>query len=128
MGVARTHLLSGHGVPDQLRIDATFPHTTNDQLRVLPTEIQHQDRTPLDPLRYELRHVLDVPLKVAIAERTSRSHGTERSHAAVLLEAFALMEDDLARCLVGPGEDGTRHDRARAGSDRLGGIARERQT
>src|SRR6476661_10502470 len=59
---------------------------------------------PFDALRDELVDVLDVTLEVAVARRAPRAHRAERAHAAVLLEPFALMQNDVARALVGARE------------------------
>src|SRR3954454_12958518 len=59
----------------------------------------------LDALRDELLDVLDVALEVPVLREPARLHRAQRAHAAVLLEALALVDDDLARSLVHPGED-----------------------
>src|SRR2546423_2429603 len=74
---------------------------------------------PLDPLGNELLDVLDVPLEVAVAGRAAGAHRTERAHAAVLLEALALLHDDVAGALVGSGEQGAGHHRVGSCCDRL---------
>ena len=79
---------------------------------------------PFDSLRDELLDVLDVALEVAVAGRTAGAHRAERAHAAVLLEPFALMENDVAGALVGAGEERPGHDRVRAGGNRLRNVAR----
>src|SRR5262249_39292410 len=56
--------------------------------------------TSLDPFRYELVDVLDVALEVAVLREGARLHRSERAHAAVLLEALPLGDDDLAGRLV----------------------------
>src|SRR5581483_11621279 len=55
---------------------------------------------PLDALRHELVDVLDVALEVAVLREAARLHRSERAHAAVLLEALALLEHDVARRLL----------------------------
>src|SRR5512141_3513143 len=57
---------------------------------------------PLDPLRHELVRVGDVRLEVAVLRPLL--HGPERAHAAVLLVAAPLVEDDLAGRLLRAGE------------------------
>ena len=79
---------------------------------------------PLDALGDELLDVLDVALEVAVLRERAGLHRAERAHAAVLLVALALGVDDLARRLVGAGEDRAEHDRVGAGGDRLGDVAR----
>src|SRR5881628_66082 len=78
---------------------------------------------PLNPFRHELlargdaveiEVVLEVPFAAAAA------HRADRSHAAVVLIAPPLIEDDLARALVGPREEIPDHRRARANRERLG--------
>src|SRR5919204_2813889 len=64
---------------------------------------------PFDPLRHELLDVLDVALEIAVARRAAGAHRAERTHASVLLEALALVEDDFARCFVRPREDRASH-------------------
>src|SRR5579859_6033264 len=73
----------------------------------------------LDPLRHELVDVLDVVLEVAVLRVAARAHRAERAHAAVLLEALALVHDHFARRLVGAGEHRAEHHRVRAGGERL---------
>src|SRR5437762_1249097 len=65
----------------------------------------------LDSLGHELVHVFDVVLEVAVLREAARLHRAERAHAAVLLEALALVHDHLARRLVGAGEHRAEHDR-----------------
>src|SRR6185369_16143629 len=82
---------------------------------------------PLDALGHELARLLrlgrrHVRLEVTILR--ARLHGADRSHAAILLVAAALIEDDLARRLVGAGEERADHDGVPAGGDRLGHVAR----
>src|SRR3954471_4868422 len=62
-----------------------------------------------DPLGHELLDVLDVALEVAVLGERPCAHRAERAHAAVLLEALALHEDDLARGLVGAREQRSEH-------------------
>ena len=63
----------------------------------------------LDAFRHELLPVLgirvEIELVLEIAVAAAAAHGAERAHAAVLLEAAALEENQLARALVGPGEE-----------------------
>src|SRR6202162_1864830 len=49
--------------------------------------------TPLDALRHELVDVLDVALEIAVLRVRATAHRTERGHAAILLEALALVDD-----------------------------------
>src|SRR5262245_19844780 len=63
--------------------------------------------------RVELELVLEVAVAAAAA------HGADRPHAAVLLEAAALIEDQLARALVGAGEEVANHHGAGADGDGL---------
>src|SRR5690606_34315337 len=64
----------------------------------------------------------DVALEVAVLGERAAAHGAERSHAAVFFESLALENDDLARALVGAGEEAAEHDGAGAGRDRLGDV------
>src|SRR4051794_15256983 len=78
---------------------------------------------PFDPLGHELLDVLDVALEVTVARGAARAHRAERAHAAVLLEALALLQHDVPRALVRPGEQRAGHDRIGAGRDRLRDVA-----
>ena len=60
---------------------------------------------------------VEVELVLEVAVAAAAAHRAERSHAAVLLEAAALVQDDLARALVGAGEQAADHRRARADGD-----------
>src|SRR5690606_24397458 len=70
----------------------------------------------------------DVALEVAVlgvgAAVAARLHRAERGHAAVELVLLAAREDQVARCLVGAGEQRAEHDRLRARHDRLRDVAR----
>ena len=77
----------------------------------------------LDALGDELLDVLDVALEVAVLRERARLHRAERAHPAVLLEALALRDDDLAGRLVGAGEHRAEHDDVGAGGDRLRDVA-----
>src|SRR5690606_38900863 len=68
--------------------------------------------------RIQLELVLEVPVAAAAAHRANRAH------AAILLERPALVEDDLARALVGAGKEAADHHRAAADGNRLGDVAR----
>ena len=97
-----------------------------DHRRQRPTE-----RHPaFDALGHQLvfrqRVVLEVAvLGVALPEPRARPalHGSERAHAAVALELFAVDEDQLARRLCGAGQQRTQHRRRRARGQRLGDVA-----
>ena len=82
----------------------------------------------LDPFRHELLDILDVALEVAVTRRATGAHCAERTHAAVLLEPLALMQDDLAGALVGASEQRAGHHRVGAGRDRLGDVPRRRHS
>src|SRR5581483_6232302 len=70
--------------------------------------VQHGgDRTlvghlPLDAFRHELEVILNILLEVAVG-RAAR-HRADRAHAAIALVGTALVEERLARRLVGAGE------------------------
>src|SRR5262245_26427722 len=72
---------------------------------------------PLDAFRYQLlrgvgvRVEIELVLEVAIA--AAAAHRAERTHPAVLLEAAALVENHLARALVGAREQAADHHGAR---------------
>src|SRR5262249_6435750 len=76
-----------------------------------------------DPLGNELVDALDAVLEIPVLREAARFHRAERAHAAVLLEALALVDDDLAGRLVRPREHRPDHDRARPGRERLGNVA-----
>src|SRR3954454_13188469 len=78
---------------------------------------------PFDPLGHELLDVLDVALEVTVARGAARAHRAERAHPAVLLEPLALLQHDISRALVRPGEQRARHDGIGAGGDRLRDVA-----
>src|SRR5215208_216513 len=94
------HVLDGCG--------AAVPH----RLAQTPDELVQDRRNrpfvgdaPFDSLGHELFDVFDVTLEVAVARRPTCAHRAERAHAAVLLEALALVEDDVAGTLVGAGKE-----------------------
>src|SRR5438445_9142417 len=82
---------------------------------------------PLDALGHELPAELLglLVLKVAVAAPLALAHGLERAHTAVELVGAPLVEDGLARALLGAGEEAADHDRVRPGRERLGHVARE---
>ena len=63
-----------------------------------------------------------VLLEIAI--RRTAGHRAEAAHAAIALEAAALVEDHLAGALVGSGDHAADHGAGGPGSDRLGEIPR----
>ena len=65
----------------------------------------------------EVEFVLEVAIAAAAA------HRAERAHAAILLEAAALIQDQFARALVGAGEQAADHHRAGADRHRFGQVA-----
>src|SRR5262249_9837034 len=74
-----------------------------------------------NPFGHELERVLDVLLEVAVG-RAAR-HGAHRAHAAIGLVRTALIEKDLARRLIGTGEQRAHHGAVGARGERLGEIA-----
>ena len=74
-----------------------------------------------DAFRHQLQRVLDVLLEIAVG-RAAR-HGADRAHAAIGLVGAALIQKDLARALVGAGQQRADHGDVRAGGERLGEIA-----
>src|SRR5258708_30207014 len=83
---------------------------------------------PLDPFRHQLlaaarRLEIEFVLEVTVAR--AAAHRTDRSHAAVLLEAPPLIQNDFAGTLVGPREEIPDHRGARANGDRFCDVARE---
>ena len=77
---------------------------------------------PLDAFRHELHLVLHVLLEVAVGR--ALRHRAERAHAAIALVGAALVEEHLARALVGAGEQRADHHAVRPAGDRLGEVAR----
>ena len=75
----------------------------------------------LDALGHQLHLVLDVLLEVAVGR--ALRHRAERAHAAIALVGAALVEEHLARALVGAGEQRADHHAVGAGGDRLGEVA-----
>jgi hypothetical protein len=75
----------------------------------------------LDALGHQLQRVAHFLLEVAVG-RAAR-HGADRAHAAIRLVGTALVEDHLARALVGAGEQRADHGAVGAGGERLGQIA-----
>src|SRR5215468_12197652 len=76
----------------------------------------------LDALGHELLRRLDLALEVAVLRAVL--HRADRAHAAVRLVRSALVQDDLARRLVGAGEQAADHHGVRARRQRLGDVAR----
>src|SRR5205807_1712386 len=79
---------------------------------------RHELLGGLRPRAVEVELVLKVPIAAAAA------HRADRAHAAVLLEAASLIQNHLARALVGAREQIADHRRARADRERLGDVAR----
>ncbi len=77
----------------------------------------------LDALGHELVGRCVGILEVAI--RGALLHRAQRAHAAIDLVGAALIELDLARGLLGPGEHRTQHHAVRARGDRLGQVPGE---
>ena len=75
----------------------------------------------LDAFGHQLQGLAHFLLEVAVG-RAAR-HGAERAHAAIGFVAAALIEEDLARALVGAGEQRADHHAVGAGGDRLGEVA-----
>src|SRR6185295_8464276 len=76
----------------------------------------------LDPLGDQLHVGGGLGLEVAVL--AAGPHGPHRAHAPVLLVAAPLVKDDLARRLVGAGEQAADHHRVGAGGQGLGHVAR----
>ena len=75
----------------------------------------------LDALGHQLQRVGHLLLEIAVG-RAAR-HRADRAHAAVIFVAAALVEEHLARALVGAGEQRAEHRAIGAGGDRLGEVA-----
>ena len=84
---------------------------------------------PFDPFRHQLLACtpagLEVELVLEVAVAAAAAHRADRPHAAVLLEAAALVQNQLARALVGARKQVADHRRARADGERLGDVAGE---
>src|SRR5262249_22179724 len=76
-----------------------------------------------DPLGYELQCAGHLLLKIAVGG--AARHRSDRTHAAIIFVAAALIEKDFARALVGPGEERAEHRAIRPGGDRLGEVTGE---
>src|SRR4051812_5427647 len=76
----------------------------------------------LDAFRHQLVDVHVGVLEVAVGR--ALLHRAERAHAAIRLVRAPLVELDVARRLVGTGEERAQHDRVRAGGDGLCHVAR----
>ena len=74
-----------------------------------------------DAFRHELERVLDLLLEIAVGG--AARHGADRAHAAIGFVGAALIEEDLARRLVGAGEQRADHGAIAAGGERLGEVA-----
>src|SRR5207247_2165289 len=85
--------------------------------------------TPFDALGHELftpgrtAGTLEVELVLEIAIATPTAHRADRPHAAILLEAPALVQDQLARTFVGPGKQIADHRGRCANGDGLRDVA-----
>ncbi len=64
-------------------------------------------------------------LEVAVLRERPALHGAERAHAPVLLEALAVLHDDLAGRLLDAGQGVAEHHGVGAGGQRLGHVAGE---
>src|SRR6185503_5893214 len=78
------------------------------------------------PALHAFRHELvDVHLGILeVAVGRALLHRAERAHAAIGLVGASLEQLDLARRLLGAGEQRAEHYRMRAGGERLGDVAR----
>src|SRR5262249_46237793 len=80
----------------------------------------------LDSFGYQLRFGLGLFLRVAIAR--SFAHGANRSHAAIHLEAAALIENDFTGRFFGAGEKPSNHHHITPGGDCFRHVAGEFHT
>jgi hypothetical protein len=78
---------------------------------------------PLDALGHELVGVNRRILEIAVGR--ALLHRRQRTHAPVRLVRAPLEQLDLARRLLGAGEQAPQHHRVRARGDRFGDVARE---
>ena len=82
-----------------------------------------------DAFRYQfladVRRPLEIEVVLEVAVAAAAAHRADRAHAAVFLEAAALVEDQFAGALVGAGEQIADHRRAAANGQGLGDVARE---
>src|SRR5205814_807392 len=97
-------------------------------------ELLHDERerplvrdASLDPLRNELHAGLVrlVVLEIPVAAALALAHRLERPHPAIELVRTALVENRLARALLGAGEEPADHYGTRAGGERLRHVAGE---
>ena len=92
------------------------PHKLVDH-RIGGTLVGH---LPLDPFGNQL---VGRGILLEVTVRAAPRHGTQGSHAAIGFEAAALVQDHLARRLVGACDGAADHGAACARSDGLGEIA-----
>ena len=83
---------------------------------------------PFDPLGDELVGFAPVVLKIPVAAALPVAHGFQRPHPAILLVGAALIQNRLARALLGAGEQAADHDRLGARGQRLDDVARKADT
>src|SRR6201746_383436 len=117
---ARLHLLDRRRAAVAHRLAQATDDLVDD-----PGERPLVGHATLDALGHELVGARHVALEVAILGGRARLHRAERAHAAVLLVALALHEDDLAGALVDACEQAAEHHRVGTGRDRLRDVARE---
>src|SRR6476620_9464089 len=81
----------------------------------------------LDPLRHQLVAAagVEIELVLEVAVAAAAAHRADRAHPAILLEAAALVDDHLARALVGAGEEVADHGAAGADGDGFRDVAGE---
>src|SRR5262245_51124389 len=83
--------------------------------------------TAFDTFWYQLVRctaALEIELVLEVAIAAAASHRADRAHAAILLVAAALEQDQLTRAFVGAGEEIPGHHAARAARERFDDVTR----
>src|SRR6266540_4438696 len=104
-----------------------LPQPADELIEDVPHRALVRD-APLDALGDHPVDVLDVALEVAVLREPARLHRADRAHAAVLLEALALVHHDVAGALLRTCEERAEHRGIRAGRERLRQIAGRRHS
>src|SRR2546428_4783572 len=126
-GLDATALRSALELRDRAAAAVAHPRAqTADELMDHGSNAAFVGDAPLDSFRHELLgrgDAVEIEVILEIAVTAAAAHRADRSHAAVVLIAPPLIEDDLTRALVGPREEIPDHRRARANRERLGDVA-----
>jgi len=129
VGLLETRAGDPHEAPVLLELlngpAAGVPHAgaqAAHQLVHVGAERSAQRHHPLDPLGHQFHVAVHVALEVAVL--APFLHGADGTHAAVPLVGAPLVQDGVARGLLGPREQGADHHQVGAGGDGLGEVPR----